>query len=526
MNRASAQKNEVSEGLAAAAALLEAPSAVSASAGDVAEGGETSMDALARGPEVEMTLPDKPLSPPNSAKAKLHFWREKEKKTDDRVTMSLTSPSGSTPSPSPKSATQGGVGLRDGRIRVSVSHKGRQVELDQLRFVQCLGPAHKGQINCMALSAEGMFLATGGKDGFVIIWRVLQFDKEAYEQMEPQSPCNNFSQNVRPHGPKFFSSDPWSTFHDHKDEITDLCWSKSQFLLSSSSDATVRLWHVQRNYCLYVFKHREAVTCVDFDPNNDSSFVCGSVDKILRVWGIKEGRVQHWEKLTGVITAVVFDSESKMIVAGMEEGEVRFFFKKDAGLSFFTQIECRNRRGIQRRGRPVTGMQRCQTSSNGATKQALLITTQDSRVRLCSLEAYISTCKFKGATITTLPISAKMTASSAHIIAGSEDRHVYLWAMSGLEPDLKGTTTKKQKFLGNVAKKNGSFECFQAHGNSVTCAEVAPSRGLKFSRNRKISSSSTSMEGAVIVTAGSNGHIHVFENASTDEEVGNTPSPT
>lgn len=51
--------------------------------------------------------------------------------------------------------------------------------------------------------------------------------------------------------------------------MLDVAWSRTQFLLSSSMDQTVRLWHVSMAECLRIFTHPDFVTAIDFHPIND-----------------------------------------------------------------------------------------------------------------------------------------------------------------------------------------------------------------------------------------------------------------
>ena len=45
--------------------------------------------------------------------------------------------------------------------------------------------------------------------------------------------------------------------------------SQNYFLLSSSMDKTVRLWHITRRECLCCFQHIDFVTALAFHPRND-----------------------------------------------------------------------------------------------------------------------------------------------------------------------------------------------------------------------------------------------------------------
>lgn len=51
-----------------------------------------------------------------------------------------------------------------------------------------------------------------------------------------------------------FSAAPLRSYRGHKQDVLDVCWSKSLFLLTASMDKSVRLWHVSMDDCLRVFR--------------------------------------------------------------------------------------------------------------------------------------------------------------------------------------------------------------------------------------------------------------------------------
>lgn len=70
----------------------------------------------------------------------------------------------------------------------------------------------------------------------------------------------------------------FSAYNGHKADILDVAWSKNHFLLSSSMDKTVLLWHVSRVECLCIFRHVDFVTTIQFHPRDDRYFLSGSLD--------------------------------------------------------------------------------------------------------------------------------------------------------------------------------------------------------------------------------------------------------
>jgi WD40 repeat protein len=110
---------------------------------------------------------------------------------------------------------------------------------------------------------------------------------------------------------------PFRIFAGHAGDIVDIAWSASaghsdtecqlhissnicptrslhsassshseNFILTASTDKTVRLWHVDKDACLQVFRHPDIVTAVQFHPQSDKKFVSACFDKRVRIWEI------------------------------------------------------------------------------------------------------------------------------------------------------------------------------------------------------------------------------------------------
>ncbi|KAA3672209.1 WD repeat-containing protein 44, partial [Paragonimus westermani] len=91
-----------------------------------------------------------------------------------------------------------------------------------------------------------------------------------------------------------FRSQPLLVYRGHEGVITEVAWSKNLFLLATSMDHQVRLWHISRRECLCLFSHNDTVPTIVFHPKDDRYFLSGSLDGKLRLWNIPDKKVRFW----------------------------------------------------------------------------------------------------------------------------------------------------------------------------------------------------------------------------------------
>jgi lipopolysaccharide export LptBFGC system permease protein LptF len=142
-------------------------------------------------------------------------------------------------------------------VKVSATRK-RTKQFSKLKRVQTI-TAHAGAIWVMKFNLTGQYLATGGQDGFVIIWKINRRRKRIEDNDSSASPTSNRG--------VFVVEAPYRKFlNGQSGDVLDLDWSKSNFLITSSMDKKVRVWHATREECLVTFLHSEIVTGVQFHP--------------------------------------------------------------------------------------------------------------------------------------------------------------------------------------------------------------------------------------------------------------------
>ena len=222
-------------------------------------------------------------------------------------------------------------------------------------------------------------------------------------------------------------------------------------------DKTVRLWHVSREENLCTFKHSDFVPSVQFHPMDDRFFLAGSLDSKLRLWSIPDKSVAYTASVSDMITAVAFSPDGKTCIAGTLGGLCNFYDTE--GLKWQTQLHVKSTRGQNAKGSKITGLQTTYwPPGSDAGEAKLLVSSNDSRLRIYNLKDKTLDMKFKGHENNCSQIRAAFVDSSGHIICGSEDRKAYIWSTTSPEGD----------------KKQRPVEMFEAHNSITTCTVFAP----------------------------------------------------
>ncbi|GAA5854930.1 hypothetical protein JCM9279_000206, partial [Rhodotorula babjevae] len=348
------------------------------------------------------------------------------------------------------------------------------------------GAKKRKAVWAVKFSEDGRFLAVGGKDGVVRVWEVLSTPQAREAVLDPSSvPDRAFSPSpesptsVRPAPPAsngkgkkvkeapftmpVFASRPVHEFKGHEADVLDLSWSKNNFLLSSSMDKTVRLWHVSRSECLCAFQHLDFVTSIAFHPKDDRFFLSGSLDCKLRLWNIPEKRVHIWTELPELITAVSFTRDGKLAIAGSFVGAVMFFLVET--FQYHSQVAAKSSRSKSSKGKKVTSLAPFPLPSS--TGERLLVTTNDSRLRLYHTADKIVETTYAGHENASSQIRASFSDDGRWIVSGSEDRNVYIWD-SGLDPRPDGGYHLRKR------GKESPHEHFPMPAHIVTAAVFAP----------------------------------------------------
>ncbi|RAL14664.1 WD repeat protein [Aspergillus homomorphus CBS 101889] len=307
----------------------------------------------------------------------------------------------------------------------------------------------------LVFSNDGKYLAAAGQDRKVRVWQVVG----SPEDRDPAEPAGDGDDAPPRLNAQVFKSRPVQVYEGHTGSVLDLSWSKNNFLLSSSMDKTVRLWHVSRPECLCCFKHSDFVTSIQFHPRDDRFFLAGSLDNKLRLWSIPDKSVAFVATVPDMVTAVAFTPDGRYSIAGSLNGLCNIY--ETDGLKVVGQIHVRSARGRNAKGSKITGIDTrilpC-GDPNGEVK--LLITSNDSRIRMYNFRDRTLEAKFRGNENTCSQIRASFSNDGKHIICGSEDRRTYLWPTDSIEKD----------------SDKRAVEVFDTQSAMVTAAIMAPTK--------------------------------------------------
>ncbi|KAK0925501.1 hypothetical protein LTR91_021907 [Friedmanniomyces endolithicus] len=336
----------------------------------------------------------------------------------------------------------------------------------KLRRKGSLPPNADHTIWAMEFSKDGKYLAAAGADMVVRVWAVLgsSEDRQKHEKQEAQGGKEaNGKANTQRLSAPVFQSQPVREFEAHTATILDLSWSKNNFLLSSSMDKTVRLWHMSRPACLCTFKHNDFVPSISFHPEDDRFFLAGSLDSKLRLWSIPDKSVAYVAQVPDMITAVAFTPDGKHAMAGCFSGLVMFF--ETEGLKYQSQMHVRSSRGQNaKKGSKITGLQAAYSTEGSAGDVLwLLVTSNDSRIRLYNFRDKSLELKLKGNENNCSQIRATFSECGKYVTCGSEDKRAYIWSLRS------SSSVEDQK------RDRHPMEFFEAHDSITTVVRIAPS---------------------------------------------------
>ncbi|OMJ09357.1 putative WD repeat-containing protein [Smittium culicis] len=380
----------------------------------------------------------------------------------------------------------------------------------------------------LSFSICGRYIAAGGQGGILRIWRLNSFS------LLENNPEHLSANQSLPY--ELLESQPYRVYSGHKRDILCISWSRSGLILTASMDRTVKLWHPKRKKCVKTFYHNDAVTSVSFHPTDDRLFISGGLDGRLRLWDISSNKTKLFTDLPDnqLITAVSFSNcIGDQVVVGTYLGLCVFYEMPNLKIS--DRLYARNSSGKRANGIKITGITYCSRklslansslindstalsveisranrqriySSEDQEEGLVLVSSNDSRIRIYTEKSHKLVCKLKGHVSSGSQAFATASEDGKYVISGSEDHNIYIWSL--LKSDIYQPNISTDKKFGinfainskNIFNRknasndeipsdsqtimdNSNYEYFNAHDYNVSAAVFAPLTTLMYLAN-------------------------------------------
>ncbi|CAD5189935.1 unnamed protein product [Musa acuminata subsp. malaccensis] len=216
--------------------------------------------------------------------------------------------------------------LEDLRNRVQLSSSA----LPSICFYTFIN-AHNG-LNCSAISHDGSLVAGGFSDSSLkVVWDMSKIGQSAKPVSITLSILFNLQgENDSIPSEHFLGTEgegPYTLFHGHSGPIYSATFSPlGDFLLSSSSDSTIRLWSTNLNANLVCYKgHNYPVWDVQFSPVGHY-FASSSHDRTARIWSMD--RIQPLRIMAGHLSdvdCVQWHANCNYVATGSSDKTVRLW---------------------------------------------------------------------------------------------------------------------------------------------------------------------------------------------------------
>lgn len=444
----------------------------------------------------------------------------------------------------------------------------------------CTSSNVKGSVNSslyimsLKFSVSGKYMAVGYKDGSIRVWKVISSPAERWELNNIANEDQDFllknkrinqlvhgtthstSSNINSNSNSrvsfenscpnttdgdevlslyapVFNPIPITTFiKGHLQDILDMDWSKNDFLLTSSMDKTVRLWHVEKSQSLKIFPHVDFVTSVRFHPKDDRFFISGCLDHNVRLWSIIDNSVCFNYNCHDLITSLTIASDGEVTIVGTFNGFIHVLETSTLTPVTSFHITDKSTQGIHSRsyesmdfngkvfkGPRITGIEFIEDEARVSRDRQIIVTSNDSRIRVFDIKTRKLLEYLKGFSSGSSQHLAQYVKyhNKGIVVCSSDDHWVYGWTLhSDKQDDIKTKNnlndggmnqmvdqerTKKKKnevlnlfnssskllplkfskvFPSNItgndrsAKKNSKYLSFHAHHHAVTTTVIAP----------------------------------------------------
>ncbi|MFN6570325.1 eIF2A-related protein [Dendronalium sp. ChiSLP03b] len=369
---------------------------------------------------------------------------------------------------------------------------------------------HEQEVNCLAFSPDGKFIASGSSDSTICLWNIIGNPTAQFLLgHEQEVNCLAFS----PDG-KFIVSGSidgilclWDLqgnlitqqWQGHEEGIIAVAFSlNSDSIVSVSFDGTVCLWDLEGNAITQPWRgHKEGVISVAFSPNSDSIISVG-FDGTVCLWDLEGNAItQPWYGHEAKIICVAFSPDSKFIVSGSSDSTVRLWDIKGNPI-----------------GQPWRGHEgRVNSVAFSPDSKFIISGSCDRTIRLWDIEGNPITQPWRGheGQVNSLAFSP-----DGKLIVSGSDKTVRLWELHQILQDrvIGRSQRKYENWVNSVAfspdgklivsaSNDSTLRLWDSNGNPIG----QPWRG----HEKEVNSVAFSSDGKLIVSASNDSTVRLWD---------------
>ncbi len=207
---------------------------------------------------------------------------------------------------------------------------------------QTLEFEYKNSINSVAFNNDSTVLALGSDDGMIIVVDALQTKLEASIDKVNSIAFNN--KNHLASGNEDGTITIWEMQNKTKEHtlssdsgaVNSVAFDKEGKLASGNEDGVIIVWDVENEAIEQILKPSDssAINSIVFSKKNDGLMASGSSDGTIILWKKSNGKYIQDKKINvdsldienKSVNSVVFSPEKDILAAGIESGDVIFWF--------------------------------------------------------------------------------------------------------------------------------------------------------------------------------------------------------
>ena len=325
--------------------------------------------------------------------------------------------------------------------------------------------ADSEQIWVAVLDMTKNYLATGGKSGVLKIWRINTMKEDENKYINSFLFKNKNSEvNLNEEEQKSFlniiDESIYKIFYNHTSDITDIAWSQKykNILVSVSIDQKAVICDINQNSPIDIFIHKNALSSVCFYPNKilllnkfiidkinknrlscfldedakkklmdipepkdiDDYFITSCFDFKVYIWNSKKSKEPFYIiHVNELITKALFFPDGLKLCLGSIKGNIFIYdVRENFNYSYSFHVRNKNKKG---------SMKKKITDIKFMTKNEILVTTNDNRIRIININDGSVIQKFKGHTNKEGMLKCDFCENYEIIVSPSEDKYIYLW---------------------------------------------------------------------------------------------------